>query len=43
MDKIFDTAHASSESLIKLKQDWTFLRDQRGPREMTMMKEVKKS
>ena len=41
LDNVFDIAHADSESLIKIKQDWAFLRDQRGPREMIMTSEDK--
>jgi hypothetical protein len=39
LKKLFDVAHADSESLIKIPADWAFLQDQRGPIKMTIADE----
>ena len=39
LDKLFDVAHADCKDMIKIKEDWTFLEDQRGPRKMMMTQE----
>ena len=39
LDKLFDVAHADCKGMIKIKEDWAFLEDQRGPRKMMMTQE----
>jgi hypothetical protein len=41
MLQLFDVAHAECERIIKIKEDWHFLQDQRGPRKMVMTGEDK--
>jgi hypothetical protein len=41
LNKLFDVAHNNSEKLICIKEDWEFLLDQRGDRNMVMSGEDK--